>query len=374
MAALAEVRHDLTRLESSTRHRPDPAVTDEARHALGEAERFATARAWTFLHPVRSLSGGHIDSAYRHLHSAEVIISGLLPEEEIHARAPGLLVKYRKVLDDKSDPRLSRLEELATRDQRTVAQPAPSSDRQLETEPEPDAAPSALPPPSRAAAHGGSDRQWKQDAAVFSAALRSSYDIVDQKHSALRNLRNGLLLGTVFLTLIVLALCVVGWRAPSSVPLCFRPPENANSPEPDVFCPSTGGDGDIKPASGDVALVALIGLMGAALSSAISVSRLPASRQSHTIAYALAFFKLPLGALTAIGGVLLIHGRFVPGLVHLDSQPQILAYAFVFGFAQLIVTHLIDRQAGQIISKIPLKESPSEPAGTSQPEPDRSRR
>jgi hypothetical protein len=104
-----------------------------------------------------------------------------------------------------------------------------------------------------------------------------------------------------------------------------------------------------------------MGLLGAALSSAISVSRLPPSRQSHTIAYALALFKLPLGALTAIGGVLLIHGRFVPGLVHLDSQPQILAYAFVFGFAQLIVTRVIDRQAGDIISKIPSKESPSQP-------------
>jgi hypothetical protein len=100
--------------------------------------------------------------------------------------------------------------------------------------------------------------------------------------------------------------------------------------------------------------------LGAALSSAISVSRLPASHRTHTIAYALAFFKLPLGALTAIGGILLIHGRFIPGLAHLDSQPQILAYAFVFGFSQLIVTRVLDRQAGEVISKIPVKEAPAQ--------------
>ncbi len=361
MAALVEVQHELTRMESSSRRKADRAATEQAQRALIEAERFATARSFSWLHPVRWLAGGHIDSAFRHLHSAEVIISGLLPEEELRARTPGLLVKYRKCLDDKSDLRLEHLAEIAARDQRVIVEPAGPTDDQADPGREPDSAPTDLPSPSRAAADADSERQWREDAAVFASALRNSYDIVDQKHSALRNLRNGLLLGTVVLTVIVLALCVVGWQAPDAVPLCFHPPENATNPEPDVFCPSTGGDGSTQPASGDIALVALFGLLGAALSSAISVSRLPATRQTHTIAYALAFFKLPLGALTAIGGVLLIHGRFVPGLVHLDSQPQILAYTFVFGFAQLIVTRVIDRQAGQILNKIPVQETPSQP-------------
>jgi hypothetical protein len=359
MAALVEVQHDLTRLKSSERRKADQAMTEQAERALLEAERFATARTFSFLHPVRWLAGGHIDSAFRHLHSGEVIISGLLPEEEIHARAPGLLVKYRKCLVDKSDLRLERLAEIAARDRPMIIEHADP----IDGEPQPGtvgaSAPSDLPVPTRAGAGSEAERQWKEDAAVFAAALRNSYDIIDQKHSALRNLRNGLLLGTLVLTVIVLALCVVGWQAPGAVPLCFHPPENATTPEPDVFCPSTGGDVGTQPASGDIALVALIGLLGAALSSAISVSRLPATRQAHTIAYALAFFKLPLGALTAIGGVLLIHGRFVPGLVHLDSQPQILAYAFVFGFGQLIVTRMLDRQAGQILNRIPPKETPS---------------
>jgi hypothetical protein len=40
--------------------------------------------------------------------------------------------------------------------------------------------------------------------------------------------------------------------------------------------------------------------------------------------------KLPAGALTAIAGLILILGDFIPGLSELDNQGQILAYAIVF--------------------------------------------
>jgi hypothetical protein len=111
------------------------------------------------------------------------------------------------------------------------------------------------------------------------------------------------------------------------------------------------------PSSADVALVALFGLLGGSLSSAISVSRLPASRNTHTISFALAVSKLPVGSLSALAGLLLIHGRFIPGLTQLDTQPQILAYAFVFGFAQQLITGILDRQAKEILGKIPEKEA-----------------
>jgi hypothetical protein len=47
-------------------------------------------------------------------------------------------------------------------------------------------------------------------------------------------------------------------------------------------------------------------------------------------------------------------------LSQLDNQPQILAYAFIFGIAQQIVTRLIDRQAQDIITKVPSKEPTSD--------------
>jgi hypothetical protein len=41
---------------------------------------------------------------------------------------------------------------------------------------------------------------------------------------------------------------------------------------------------------------------------------------------ALALLKVPLGALTAVLGLLLMSGGFVPGLSALDSSAQILAW------------------------------------------------
>src|SRR5215213_3882170 len=43
-------------------------------------------------------------------------------------------------------------------------------------------------------------------------------------------------------------------------------------------------------------------------------------------------------------------------LSQLDSQPQILAYAFLFGIAQQLVTRLVDQQVQDILTKVPSKE------------------
>jgi hypothetical protein len=362
LTSLDEVCHDLTRVITEERRQPPltTARNDEVRHAIDEAQRFATSRNWRLGHPIRWLGGGQIDSAYRHLPCAEVFVADLLPEEQILARAPGLLIKYKKCLEDKDDPRLTGLEDLSRLNRDGLVASARSTGHAVTdlTAERHDEVKSAGPSEiGKGGSHATSEEGWRVDSAVYSTALRNTYDILDQKYTALRHLRNGLLLGALILSIIVISVCAVSAIAPSSVPLCFRPPENASSPEPDWVCPSSVGDGGTEPGSSDLALIALFGLIGAALSSAISLSNLPKSRETHTIAYALALFKLPLGALTAVGGILLIHGRFVPGLSQLDTQPQILAYAFVFGFAQLVVTRLIDRQAGDIISQIPTKEA-----------------
>jgi hypothetical protein len=52
------------------------------------------------------------------------------------------------------------------------------------------------------------------------------------------------------------------------------------------------------------------------------------------VPFALIARKLPTGALTAVLGLLLLRGGFVPGLSALDSTGQILAWALIFGAAQ----------------------------------------
>jgi hypothetical protein len=51
----------------------------------------------------------------------------------------------------------------------------------------------------------------------------------------------------------------------------------------------------------------------------------------------------------------LLGGRFVPGLSELDSQRQILAYALVFGYAQQLLSRLIDNRAHTILNSLPSK-------------------
>ena len=83
--------------------------------------------------------------------------------------------------------------------------------------------------------------------------------------------------------------------------------------------------------------------------------------------------KLPFGALTALLGLVLIHGRFVPGLTDLDSSGQILAYAIALGVAQHAVTGLVDRRGQELLAGIPGKRSAvvSAQADTGTPTPAR---
>jgi hypothetical protein len=107
-------------------------------------------------------------------------------------------------------------------------------------------------------------------------------------------------------------------------------------------------------------------------SGALSIRNLQGSSTPYDVPIALALLKLPSGALSAMVGLLFVRGGFVPGLSQLDSQPQILAYAFLFGAAQQLVTRLVDQQAQDILTKMPSKEPTSrkpEPSPAEQPTP-----
>ena len=97
--------------------------------------------------------------------------------------------------------------------------------------------------------------------------------------------------------------------------------------------------------------------MGGALASAVSLRNVRGTSTPYDVPVALALLKLPTGALTAIAALIAIRGDFVPGLSALDSQEQILAYALAFGYAQQLLTGLIDRQGQSILSGVPSKDS-----------------
>jgi hypothetical protein len=298
-------------------------------------------------------SGALVWSAFANLHAAKVVLVDLYADEDIQAAAPGVLARLKACLPS-DDRRWQRAETLFGPAVGTVPGDPGGQTRPGEIPSQP-ADLRSLPSPAQAGAPAG-------DLALRRSALREamqvSYDGADEQYARVRSFRNVLITGAVLLSLLVLGICLVGARNPHAIPLCSHPSSTtaAATSVSRVVCP-TSEDTSV-PRNGDVAVVALMGVLGAALSATLAVQKLRGTAAPYAVPVALAFFKLPAGALTAIAGLLLIKGDFVPGFSQLDSQGQILAYAIVFGVAQHLVTRLVDQRADDVLSSLPSKERP----------------
>jgi hypothetical protein len=349
LAAADAIEHQLNVLpdgrnpaEVELRQRTAEAVLDhlgaareaarlEERKRPGHQETPQPRKLAAFRHPFLDWwTGTSVEAAYLNLHEAEIALAQLLPEEEIQARIPETLARLQTM--DVTDPRRR-----AAETELLLGKPGP------------------------------------RRRAAFRTAIRIGLELKDQQHDRIRGFRNIVLTATVGLMTLVVVFCLIGALKPDALPLCFGPPETtvssgqltpvqgpAGTACPSEEAPPTPGTQTRRlPAPGDVTLVALLGLMGGGLSAAVAIRHLQGSSTPYDIPVTLSLLKLPSGALSAVVGLLLIHGEFVPGLSQLDSQPQILAYAFLFGIAQQLVTRLVDRQAQDILSKVPSKEPTS---------------
>jgi hypothetical protein len=289
-------------------------------------------------------TGAPCEAAYVNLHEAEIALAQILPDDQVQARIPEALARPQTM--DVTDPRRR------------------AAETQL-----------AL------------NLSKGQRRAAFQSATRIGLELKDQQHDRLRAFRNIVLATAAALTLLVVAVCLLGAWRPDALPLCFGPPPTTavgGVPEPvqgpsGVACPSEdappspGTQRRRLPAPGDVTLVALLGLLGGGLSATVSLRGLQGTSTPYDVPVALALLKLPSGALSALVGLLFVRGEFVPGLSQLDNQPQILAYAFLFGIAQQLITGAVDRQAQEILTKVPSKEpvstkpQPSPAEGPTQP-------
>lgn len=173
-------------------------------------------------------------------------------------------------------------------------------------------------------------------ASVLGAALADS----DDRHRRIRSFRNLLIVTTLGTLGLGFLLALVGALAPAWIDLCWTVTEPAGE-----ACP-TGGS---APSPGDVALVELIGLLGAAVASAFGIRRLRGTSTPYAVPLMSLIIKLPLGALTAVLGLLLLHlfDSFV-----ITSQQELAAYALIFGVSQEAFTQLIDRQAHSVLSSV----------------------
>lgn len=207
----------------------------------------------------------------------------------------------------------------------------------------------------------------EQERLTIVTACRAAASAALREQLRVRSFRSVLIATSVLLTLLAAALALVGLLNPTAMPLCFVPEESGRAV---VVCPtlqsapfsteqSPGAqfldiDNGVQAAARpiDVLLVELVGLTAAAVAAAAALRGIQGSSEPHGLPVALALLKLPTGAVTALLGLLLMRGRFVPGLTALDTSAQILAWALVFGYAQQLFTRLVDQQAHSVLQSV----------------------
>jgi hypothetical protein len=303
------------------------AVADAIRAHLSEAEAVIHRRHRFMLSPADWWRGTSIEQAYRSLHAARVFLVELVDEEDVDALVPGVLARVQSCLPA-TDPQRIELEKL------------PNADRRIKR-------------------------------AKLIRALERGYAASDEAHAHIRRFRNVLLCAAALIAACTFLLIREVAEHPTAVPLCFQPETTtaqAAALPPDqrpgsrrAVCPSgeqAVGDGPRQPSGPDVWIVAGLGLLGGGLASAVSVRKMASSAAPYDVPLALALLKVPTGALTAVAGILLLGGGFVPGLSELDTQRQILAYALVFGYAQQLATRFLDDRATTLLTDVPSKHTP----------------
>jgi hypothetical protein len=282
-------------------------------HFLSEAETAIKPRPrWPHGRlPLDHWRGNTVVKAYENVHAAQTFLVDLLTDDQIRILLPSVVARAQATLDPE-DPRRKDMSSL---------------------------------------------QQWQNGKKVcrirFLQAMRAGFQAEDQIYLRIRTFRNLVVKCTVLLFVLTAVMVWLVAAHPRSMPLCFAPGTDAETVAAES-APRTCPSGNHKqPSSDDIMIVAGLGLLGSAAAAAFSIRGIQGIPTPYDIPVALAVFKLPLGAFTAVTGLLLLGGNFVPGLSELDSQRQILAYALAFGYAQQLVSRLIDDRARMIVSRLP---------------------
>jgi hypothetical protein len=273
-----------------------------------------------------SLGGSMVERAMSNLDAAESELLRLAPEDYVRGQMPNLVAHVRGHLAA-DDPRRELIERIAARKPEA---PLTDSDREAIV------------------------------TAVRIASLESRSEV-----TRVRSFRNVLFVTAFVLTLVAAGVVVLGALRPDVLPLCFNPGDQivcATSAAPvdggvaeGARAPSQTAVDDAARAtasSWDIPLVALVGLIAAAVAAAAALRNIRGTTTPYSLPIALAVLKLPTGALTAVLGLLLMRGEFVPGLSALDSPAQIISWAIVLGYAQQLLTGMVDRRAQDVLDDV----------------------
>lgn len=330
--ALWESRRGSAALDAVTIRRLANACRGHLRQARTAASDRAGRRAVG-----QAISGSALDRAYSNLNMARAQLLRIAPLTDLNGEVPHVLDDVRQHLK-RNDPQREAVERLARRGR-------------------------------------GDAALTEAERAVLVSAFEASRSHSEYEHKRVRSFRNLLLLSAATLTVLAIAVAILGALRPSTIPLCFYPGDvvvcvsgeevfPAESATDAATASADGAEEEAVRAEGvdevgrrlasstDYLVVELVGLTAAALAAALSLRQIRGTSTPYSLPVSLALLKLPSGALTALLGLLLMRGGFVPGLSALDSSAQIIAWAIVFGYAQQVFTRFLDRQAQVVLNRV----------------------
>jgi hypothetical protein len=272
-----------------------PRRTAAAEKQLAVVDEVLNRRATT----VEKWKGADIERAWVHLHEVQVTLVELAEPKDLRGELPRAYAVAKRVLEP-DDPELTRLAALV-------------------------------------------DATDLDDAGrdVLVNAMRSAHAAKAEQHRQLRSFRNTLFSAAGVLFFFAIILGAVGLFSPASMSLCFG----------GTICPT----GAVGPTGGDVFMVELLGVFGAMIVGAVAIRRMRGTSTPYAVLLASLLVKLPTGALTAVGGLLLLKAGFVVGVGPMETA-AIAAYAVLFGASQQAVTKLLDRQTQTVLDSVGTKD------------------
>ncbi|MGP4019721.1 hypothetical protein [Saccharopolyspora sp. 5N708] len=296
-----------------------------AREHLERAQRDVGGTLWP-----RRAHG--VDSALAHIHAAHVLVLRMVSLEDLHGMLPDLLMLIEENLPSEDRRRLS-------------------VERIFRT------------------SEGGRLTQSQRQTVID--AVREAYRAQQREIVRERSFSQLVWCWAVGLLCVAVTIAIVTAIDRTLLPICFGPTPNVRSAalvvqpplRPIVVCPLGEGrfaengnlDQSFEAAAswGDYVVVEAVGFLAAAVTAAATLHQLRGSPTASNVPLALACLKLPAGALTAVLGLLLMRGDFVPGLTSLDSSAQIIGWAVIFGAAQHLFTKVVDARGREVMEPGP---------------------
>jgi hypothetical protein len=188
--------------------------------------------------------------------------------------------------------------------------------------------------------------QWNDDEReALAQSVRAVYAESDKENVRLRSFRNILLGATLGLTVLVVGFGVLGILFPSITMLFGDPASTA-----------TTFHGCSAVSRTEVVVIELLGLISATLVGAVAIRRMHGTSTVYGVPMASLLLKLPMGALTALAGILIIRAGLA-GPLTVAGESQVFAYALLFGASQQGFTGLVDRQTHNVLNSVSSKDN-----------------